>query len=48
MRSLESGEVCGPNKALNRTNLPSLRYGSFSGELERYCDLLAKYAPLIT
>ena len=25
-----------PNKALHRKNPPSLRYGGFSGELERY------------
>jgi len=35
MRNLEGGRVCGPNKALHRKNLPSLRYGRFSGDLER-------------
>lgn len=36
MRNLEGGRVCGPNRTLHRKNLPSLRYVSFSVELERY------------
>ena len=42
-----------PNKALHRKNLPSLRYGNFSGELRRYATkenkkmAFTRIAPLI-